>query len=211
MTQLAPLKILLVEDDEDDYLLTQELINEIPNEIGLIERAVLQFELEWVKTYESALETISQNRYDVVLVDYELGAHSGLDILRQIVEQGHQTPMIFFTASSSYAIDMAASELGAANYLNKDEVSSRILERSIRYAVTSAVKHRQNINLLQQELEILRTSCQKANELQRKLEIFKLHLCQTNEDLQPLEDVILLLRQLHDACCLSTKGHAAER
>jgi len=204
MTQPAPLKILLIEDDEDDYLLTQELINEIPNKIGLLERAVLQFELEWVKTYESALETISQNRHDVILLDYELGAHSGLDILRETVEQEYQTPTIIFTASNSYAIDMAASELGAANYLNKDEVSSRILERSIRYAVTSAVKHRQNINLLQQELGILRASCQKAKELQQKLETLKLHLYQTNEDLQPLEDVILLLRQLHDACCLSS-------
>jgi len=145
----------------------------------------------------------AQRLHAICLNRYERQVHSGLDILRETVEQEYQTPTIIFTASNSYAIDMAASELGAANYLNKDEVSSRILERSIRYAVTSAVKHRQNINLLQQELGILRAS-QKAKELQQKLETLKLHLYQTNEDLQPLEDVILLLRQLHDACCLSS-------
>jgi len=203
MTLSAPLQILLVEDDEDDYLLTQELISEIPNEIGRVEKAVPQFELEWVKTYESALETIGQNRHDIILLDYDLGAYSGLDILRENVERQYQTPTIILTDSGSYAIDVAASELGAANYLSKDEVSSRILERSIRYAVNSAVKPRRRISLLQQELKTFRALCQKANELQQKLEKLKLHLSQTNEDLQPLEDAILLLRKLYNACCLT--------
>jgi len=54
MTLSVPLKILLVEDDEDNYLITQELIQGII-EAGQSASVAPQFELEWVKTYESAL------------------------------------------------------------------------------------------------------------------------------------------------------------
>jgi len=211
MTPLAPVKILLVEDDEDDYLITQSLIEEITNQNEFSEEAVPQFELEWVKTYESALETIGQKRHDVILLDYDLGARSGIDVLRESVKRGHQTPAIIFTDSDSYAIDRAASELGAVNFLDKRQVPSHMLERAIRYAITSTTNYRQEISLLHRELKTIKDSCQKANELQQKLEKLKLNLSQTHEDLQPLEDSILLLRKLYQTCCLSTKGPNGER
>lgn len=62
MTLSVPLKILLVEDDEDDYLITQELIQEII-EVRQSASVAPQFELEWVKTYESALELTSLRCY----------------------------------------------------------------------------------------------------------------------------------------------------
>ncbi|CAA9572274.1 diguanylate cyclase/phosphodiesterase (GGDEF & EAL domains) with PAS/PAC sensor(s) [uncultured Synechococcales cyanobacterium] len=164
MTLSVPLKILLVEDDEDDYLITQELIQEII-EAGQSASVAPQFELEWVKTCESALEALSQNRHDVILLDYRLGAYTGLDILRKSAAAGYPTPTIILVGSGSYETDCMASELGAAGYLDKDQVSSRVLERSLRYAVTYALKHQKKTSFTQ-ELQILRAINQNVNELE---------------------------------------------
>jgi len=86
---------------------------------------------------------LSQNRHDVILLDYSLGAYTGLDILRKSAAAGYQTPTIILAGSGSYETDCMASELGAAGYLDKDQVSNRVLERSLRYAVTYALKHQQ--------------------------------------------------------------------
>jgi len=180
MTLSVPLKILLVEDDEDDYLITQELIQEII-EAGQSASVAPQFELEWVKTYENALEVLSQNPHDVILLDYSLGAYTGLDILRKSAAAGYQTPTIILAGSGSYETDCMASELGAAGYLDKDQVSNRVLERSLRYAVTYALKHQQKTSFTQ-ELQSLRAINQNVNELEQELEKLKLSLSKTGED-----------------------------
>ncbi|MBI3546614.1 MAG: diguanylate cyclase [Gammaproteobacteria bacterium] len=118
------IKVLLIEDDEDDYLLTRNFLKEI---------AHAQFELEWVRDYASALEKILRNEHHVCLIDYRLGAHDGLELLR--AAPIHGMPKIFLTGQSDHAVDMEAMMCGAADYLVKGEITSSILERSIRYAL----------------------------------------------------------------------------
>ena len=50
-----PLHILLVEDDEDDFIITRDLLAEIRGNL---------FNLEWVETYEAGLAIMPQNRHD---------------------------------------------------------------------------------------------------------------------------------------------------
>ena len=57
-------KVLLIEDDEDDYLLTRDLLAGIQ---------VQRFALEWVRTYEGGLEALTRTQHDVCLLDYHLG------------------------------------------------------------------------------------------------------------------------------------------
>jgi PAS domain S-box-containing protein len=122
----ALIKALLVEDDEDDFILTRELLADIPGQ---------RFALDWVKTFDSGLTEMQSNRHDVVLVDYRLGAKNGVELLRAAVEGGCQAPVILLTGSGQHQVDVEAMQAGAADYLVKAELQANSLERSIRYAI----------------------------------------------------------------------------
>ena len=122
-------KILLVEDDEDDYILTSALLGEIKG---------TRYEIDWVSSYADALSGMCAENHDVCLVDYRLGEGTGLELIRQAVKDGCHTPFILLTGQGDKEIDFEAAEAGAADYLVKGELESAVLERSIRYAVRNA-------------------------------------------------------------------------
>jgi signal transduction histidine kinase/HPt (histidine-containing phosphotransfer) domain-containing protein len=118
--------VLLVDDDSDDHLLTRELLMEVDGQ---------PFTFEWVATYETALAALRQHAYDVCLVDYQLGAYTGLDLIREARAQGCTVPMILLTGQGDHVVDLQAMQAGAADYLVKGQITAPMLERSIRYAV----------------------------------------------------------------------------
>ena len=64
MNDAAPIRILLVDDDQDDFLLTSDYLNEIPHQ---------QFAIEWASNYEAAFQVIAGCRHDVYFFDFLLG------------------------------------------------------------------------------------------------------------------------------------------
>lgn len=135
------LRVLLVDDDEDEYILLQDLVDKLSLKPGQC-----KIELDWAYNFETAIETLTHNHYDACLVDYNLGEYSGLDVLREINSQGYKTTVILLTGQGNYEIDLAAMQEGAADYLSKDQLDAPLLERTIRYAV----EHKK----IQEELEI---------------------------------------------------------
>lgn len=119
-------RILLVEDDEDDFVLIDHFLGDLrwaePN-------------LEWIDNYDDGLQTILENRHDAYLLDYRLGAKTGLELLREVTERGCKGPLILLTGQGDWQIDLAAMESGAVDYLAKEYLNPEILERSIRYAI----------------------------------------------------------------------------
>jgi diguanylate cyclase (GGDEF)-like protein/PAS domain S-box-containing protein len=128
-TESQPLRVLLVEDDEDDYLLTSEML-------AGTERA--HFEIDWCRDFQQALEAIREQRHDVYLIDYRLGARTGLDLVREAFASRPLAPVLILTGESAYEIDLEATALGVADYLVKHDLTPTGLERSIRYAVSNA-------------------------------------------------------------------------
>jgi len=118
--------ILLVEDDEDDYILTRNFLKE--SRQG-------QFTLVWAASFEAALLNLAENRPDVVLIDFDLGSRNGLDFLRAARESGCRAPVILLTGHSSYALDLEAMKAGVSDYLEKSQITAPLLERTIRYAI----------------------------------------------------------------------------
>jgi len=121
-----PLRVLLVEDDEDDYVLTSSLLSEIESQ---------KVDLEWVNSYREAVLALGRGEHDVCLVDYYLGERTGLELLREAAGGNSSAPMIMLTSHSGYDVDAEAMRAGAADYLVKNQISTPLLERSIRYAV----------------------------------------------------------------------------
>ena len=119
-------KVLLVEDDEDDYILTRGLFTEMRGK---------QFQLDWFKTYALGLEAMARNQHDICLLDYRLGKQNGIDLLKEAIGRGCQAPIILLTGLGERTVDVEAMNAGAADYLVKNDLRSDSLERSIRYAI----------------------------------------------------------------------------
>jgi signal transduction histidine kinase len=120
------IKVLLVEDDEDDYVLVSQLLSEIGR---------YQFQLKWVKNYNETLDEAFKGNHDVCLMDYRLAGDDGLTLLKELKDKLFQPPVIILTGYGDRDIDIEAMRLGAADYLEKFGLTPDKLERSIRYAI----------------------------------------------------------------------------
>ncbi|MGO2010393.1 MAG: response regulator [Pseudoalteromonas sp.] len=137
-------KLLLVEDDEDDYILTCDYLKSLSSH---------NFDVEWVSCPIKAVEVLSQNQHDICLLDYRLGASDGLVVLKQAIENGYNGPIIMLTGQSNEALDNAALDAGAVDYLVKSEMSSSRFARSIRYALARRDVEGERVERLKAEAE----------------------------------------------------------
>jgi len=119
-------RVLLVEDDEDDYLITRDLLKEVRG---------AGCELDWIRTYGQALAVMKRNEHDVYLLDVRLEDQDGLTLLREALAEGCRGPIILLTGHADHEVDMEAMIAGAADFLIKGQLAAPLLERSIRYAL----------------------------------------------------------------------------
>lgn len=149
-------KILLVEDDKEDYLLTKEMLSESREH---------RYTLEWASDYEAGKEAACSRHFDSILMDYQLGPMSGLNLTRELHASGCKTPIILLTGRGNYHVDIEAMQIGVTDYLAKSEATPASLERTIRYAILK----RQNEDALLAAKEELETRVQeRTHELTEK-------------------------------------------
>jgi signal transduction histidine kinase len=122
----APIKVLLVDDDEDDYLITRDLISQIREP---------RHELEWVNNYEEGLTAVARGEHHLCLLDFRLGERTGLELLHESRAFKNSPPIILLTGQGDQEIDREAMKAGAADYLVKSRLTADTLERAIRYAM----------------------------------------------------------------------------
>lgn len=120
-------RVLLIDDDEDDYIITKDVFNRIRN--------ADRYELTWISTFEKGINAVLKHQHDIYLVDYRLGKHTGVDLLNEAVLSGIKEPIIILTGKGDYKIDEEAMNVGAADYLIKDKIEPDTLDRSLRYAL----------------------------------------------------------------------------
>jgi PAS domain S-box-containing protein len=132
-----PVKVLLVDDDEDDYLLTREHLSEIGG-----------VALDWKSSYDEGIKAICEGEYDLCLLDYRLGVRTGLDLLKEAKEQHCHLPIILLTGQGEREIDVQAMELGAADFIEKKSLTPARLDRAIRYSLRKQRKEEQLENLI---------------------------------------------------------------
>ena len=138
--------LLLVEDDEDDFIILRELIS-------MFDQG--EHYLNLAATYDQGLEKILAEHWDAVLVDYELGVRKGTDLIREARQHGARLPFILVTGRGSYQIDRQAMQAGAIDYISKDDLKPILLERTIHHAIDRFAYEEKLVKLVNQyQLEL---------------------------------------------------------
>lgn len=143
-----PTKLLLVDDDEDDYLIARGLLSDIKTQ---------KYELKWASSYDEAVAVVPLFQPEVCLVDYHLGARNGVEFLRHLREMGCQAALVMLTGHGDRDVDMEAMEAGASDYLAKGKIDSLLLERAIRYAID---RKRNELALAEQARALARSNAE---------------------------------------------------
>jgi signal transduction histidine kinase len=159
------IRILLVDDDEDDYVVLREMLSGINQ---------WKVHLQWVSSYEQALNALKPEIYDLCLMDYRLDKGTGLDLMRELRKNGFNSPLIILTGKGDHEIDLQAMQDGAADYLEKGQINPQLLERSIRYAIERA-KHLETLRRSEKQLHVLSSKLMEAQESERKRLAHELH------------------------------------
>jgi glutamate dehydrogenase (NAD(P)+) len=123
---MKPLKVLLIEDSPSDAGLIREMLTESRD---------AAFQLEFADRLSSGLARIAAGGIDVVLLDLSLPDSEGLDTMARLRAQAPRIPIVILTGLSDLNRAAKAAEEGAQNYLVKGTVDSRMLTRSLRYAI----------------------------------------------------------------------------
>lgn len=141
--QHKPISVLLVDDDEDDYLIVKGLLSKVQN---------TDIHLEWVSDVEIARTKIEESTHDVYLIDYRLGPLSGIDLLGNIDLPSRPQPFIILTGAGDNKIEESAMRMGVADYLVKGTFDAELLSRVLRYSIqrkldeAKRIEHYREIN-----------------------------------------------------------------
>ena len=122
-------RLLLIDDARIDFLWLEQMLRRVPGPAR---------ELDWVSRFDAAEQAIAADRHDLYFVDFRLGPDSGLDLIRAARRRGMLRPIIMLTGHGSEAVDLAATEAGANDYLVKGEFDHVLLGRTMRYAGRNA-------------------------------------------------------------------------
>jgi PAS domain S-box-containing protein len=123
------IRIGVVDDDEDDFFIIKDYIQEIENG---------NFIIDWLNTYQTAIEKIKSGFYNIYFVDYRLGNETGLELLQEATNLQCDRPIVLLTGKGNKAIDIKAMQSGATDYLVKSDLNAEKLERCIRYSLDRA-------------------------------------------------------------------------
>jgi len=134
------MRILLVEDNEDDALLIRETLSEATLEITRAERL------------SDALEQLAKARFDAILLDLSLPDAHGLNTIGRVLGQAPGVPIVVLTGLNDEDAAVKAVEQGAQDYLIKGQVDGHLLARSLRYAIQ---RHRAEERLKERNRELL--------------------------------------------------------
>jgi len=136
-------RLLIIDDDEEDFFLVQDLLADISQTCVL----------DWASTYEAGQQLLREDRHDLCLMDYKLGAHDGIELLKYAHEVGFSGPVILLTGMHQIEVDRQALHAGAVDYLVKSKLTAEHLARSIRYALARREVERERVERLKAEAE----------------------------------------------------------
>ncbi len=124
--QLTILRVLLVEDNPGDARLVELLLSEVISPT---------FDIVRVATLGEAFERVTENDFDVALLDLSLPDASGIDSVNALQSAAPYLPLVVLSGMADEEIALRAIQGGAEDYLVKGLGDGALISRSIRYAI----------------------------------------------------------------------------
>jgi PAS domain S-box-containing protein len=120
------LRVLVVEDSEDDALLT---VNEL-------ELAGFEVQFKRVETADAMRSALSSEGWDLVLADYRMPHFSGKQALQLVSDHGRDIPFILVSGKIGEETAVEAMKAGAHDYVMKDNLARLVpaVQRELREA-----------------------------------------------------------------------------
>lgn len=126
LTSTVILKVLIIEDSEDDALLI----------VRALKKSGYRIEYRQEETGEAMSAALKNEQWHVIISDYSMPHFSGLDALRILKETGQDIPFIIVSGTIGEESAVLAMKAGAHDYLMKDNLIRLMpaIERELREA-----------------------------------------------------------------------------
>jgi signal transduction histidine kinase len=141
--EIVHMKILLIEDDEEDALLLKKLLARNP---------LVHYNITWKPSYKTGLSELLTGKHDICLVDYRLGTENGIDLVKAARHDGHTGPIILLTGANGRELDITALQAGADDYITKGQLHGDLLHRIIPYAIERKKAENERERLLSEQI-----------------------------------------------------------
>ncbi len=119
-------KILYIEDNEDDYLILRSIMGKIPNS---------SYVLENVNSIQKALDYLFKEKTDLIFLDLGLPGCSGKEAYGKLVESFPNIPVIIMSGNEDKNVAFELIALGAEDFFIKGNIQPDLLDRGITYSL----------------------------------------------------------------------------
>jgi signal transduction histidine kinase len=151
------LRVLLIEDNADHAAMILRHVQRSTRGRIFTQHAA---------TLSDGLQALSQGCWDAVLLDLLLPDSRGLETLARIVGRAAELPVIVLTSLGDEEMATQALQQGAQDYLVKDDFTTELLNRAVRYAI----ERKRIEDRLRKSLETLTGHALELEQLNRRLE-----------------------------------------
>jgi signal transduction histidine kinase len=156
-----PIRLLLVEDNEADAVLLKQ---------SLVERGAELYDVTHAESMADAVSHLRRGAFDAILLDLSLPDSQGVETVAQVNAAARDVPILVMTGLDDEATAVEAVRRGAQDFLIKGQSDSRLMARSIRYAIERKQAERQlkalNETLEQRVAERTAVATRRAAQLQ---------------------------------------------
>ena len=120
------IRLLMIDDNPTDVEVVRVMLRQYPR---------ANFELQYLHSTIDALPALTEQAFDLVLLDYNLPGEDGLSFLRRLSDKGNVPPIIMLTGDGDERLAAEAMRNGAYDYFPKKSINSIVLARAIHQAL----------------------------------------------------------------------------
>jgi len=121
----SPQNILLVDDDETDRIAIKRALSKANKSTVIFE----------AQGFKDAIQLLTRQRFDCILLDYCLSGKDGLDLIKEIHAEGlSDAPVVMLSGMDDELKMLSCLKEGAQDFLLKSEITTSALVRAMRYA-----------------------------------------------------------------------------
>lgn len=182
------MKLLLIEDNEDDKLILEEILTGDSNSGS----TNISFTIDWVMTLQDAESRMTQHDYDITLLDLSLPDSFGLDSIETLLTHEQDMPIVVLTGNEGQDLGVDAVRRGAEDYVIKGQYNHQLLVRILRHAVERK-KSIRSLRDTQEELLEAKLAAEAANDAKTVFLAMMSHEFRT-----PLQNILGFLNLMED-------------